>query len=134
MPRRLDRVVVSLLVLLVVALAAPPAAQEQAPPRAVFRSGVELVRLDVRVTGPDGTPVADLRPDEIVITSGCLEAVGLALRALCKPGDTVAVESPAYFSFLQLIESLGLRVLEIPATPAHGMSLDVLRYALVEVV
>jgi DNA-binding transcriptional MocR family regulator len=71
-----------------------------------------------------------LAPEEIVITNGCLEAVGLALRALCRPGDTVAVESPTYFSFLQLVESLGLRVLEIPATPAEGMSLDVLRYAL----
>ncbi len=71
-----------------------------------------------------------LRPEEIVITSGCLEAVGLALRALCKPGDTVAVESPTYFSFLQLLESLGLRMLEVPATAGRGISLEALRFAL----
>jgi DNA-binding transcriptional MocR family regulator len=71
-----------------------------------------------------------LKPEEIVITSGCLEAVGLALRALCRPGDTVALESPTFFSFFQTLESFGLRVLEIPATPREGMSLDVLRYAL----
>ncbi len=71
-----------------------------------------------------------LKPDEIVITSGCLEAVGLALRALCRPGDTVVVESPTFFSFFQTLESFGLRVLEIPATPSEGMSLEVLRYAL----
>lgn len=71
-----------------------------------------------------------VQPDEIVITSGCLEAVGLALRATCRPGDTVAAESPTYYSFLQLIETLGLRALEIPCTPRAGISLEALRYAL----
>lgn len=42
----------------------PPA---QDPPPATFKAGVELVRLDVRVTGADGRPVEDLRPDEITI-------------------------------------------------------------------
>ena len=65
-----------------------------------------------------------------MITSGCLEAVGLALRALCRPGDTVVVESPTYFSFLQLLESLGLRMLEVPATSGRGISLEALRFAL----
>mgnify|MGYP001580159834 CR=1 FL=1 len=32
-----------------------------------------------------------LSPDQIVITSGCVEAVVLSLRALCKPGDAVAI-------------------------------------------
>ena len=36
-----------------------------------------------------------LHPDQIVITSGCVEAVVLSLRALCQPGDTVAIEIPA---------------------------------------
>jgi DNA-binding transcriptional MocR family regulator len=72
----------------------------------------------------------DLRPDEIVITAGCLEGVSLALRALCRPGDTVAVESPTFFAFLQLLESLGLRVLEIPATASRGISIEALRFAL----
>jgi DNA-binding transcriptional MocR family regulator len=71
-----------------------------------------------------------LNPDEILITSGCVEAVQLALRATCRPGDTVAVESPCYYNFLQLIEEMGLKVLEIPATPQEGLSLEVLAYAL----
>jgi VWFA-related protein len=33
----------------------------------VFRSGVDLVRLDVRVTDDEGRPIADLRPDEMEI-------------------------------------------------------------------
>jgi len=71
-----------------------------------------------------------LRPDQIVITSGCVEAVVLSLRALCRPGDTVAIETPVYFNFLQLIEDLGLRTLEIPSSPVTGISLDALAYAL----
>lgn len=68
--------------------------------------------------------------DGIVTTSGCLEAVNLALRAICRPGDIVAVESPCYYNFLQAIEAMGLRALEIPCHPVHGMSLDALRYAI----
>jgi len=71
-----------------------------------------------------------LRPDEIVITDGCTEAVALALRCLCTPGDTIAVETPVYYNFLQLVESLGLKALEIPTDPSEGISLEALAYAL----
>ena len=69
-------------------------------------------------------------PDEVVITAGCVEAVLLSLRAVCRPGDTVAVESPCYYNFLQQIADLGLNVLEIPSAPREGMSLEALAYAL----
>lgn len=71
-----------------------------------------------------------LQPEEIVITSGCVEAVTLALQAVCRPGDTVAIASPVYYTFLNSIQWMGLKVLEIPATPGEGMSLDVLAYAI----
>ena len=71
-----------------------------------------------------------LGPDQIVITSGCVEAVVLALRILCKPGDAVAIETPVYFNFLQMIQDLGLKALEIPASPRGGISLEALEYAL----
>ncbi len=58
-----------------------------------------------------------LTPDEIVTTHGCFEAVNLSLRAVCKPGDTVAIESPIFFGFLQMIRMLGLQAIEIPADP-----------------
>ena len=38
-----------------------------APPQAVFRSGADLVRFDVRVTDGSGRPLHDLRPDEIEV-------------------------------------------------------------------
>ena len=71
-----------------------------------------------------------LSPDQIVITSGCVEAVVLALRIFCKPGDAVAIETPVYFNFLQMIQDLGLKALEIPASPRGGISLEALEYAL----
>jgi DNA-binding transcriptional MocR family regulator len=68
--------------------------------------------------------------DDVVITCGAAEAISLSLRALTRPGDTVAVESPAYFGTLQAIGALGLRALEIPVDPRAGIRLDVLSEAL----
>jgi DNA-binding transcriptional MocR family regulator len=67
-----------------------------------------------------------LAPDEFVVTVGTMEALTLCLRAVTRPGDTIAVESPTYYGLLQLIESLGLRAIEIPLHPRTGMDLDVL--------
>ncbi len=71
-----------------------------------------------------------LSPEDIVITSGCREAVTLALQAVCRPGDTVAVASPVYYTFLHTIQWMGLKVLEIPSDPREGMILEVLSYAI----
>lgn len=71
-----------------------------------------------------------LDADEIVITSGCGEAVSSCLQAVCRPGDTVAVESPICFDVFQYLENLGLKALEIPTHPRDGISLDALRFAL----
>lgn len=68
--------------------------------------------------------------DELVITVGCSEALNLSLRAITKPGDTIAVETPAFFGFLETIQSLNLRVLEIPTDPRTGLCLDATREAL----
>jgi DNA-binding transcriptional MocR family regulator len=71
-----------------------------------------------------------LAPADIVTTSGIIEAYSLSLRAVCRPGDTVAIESPAYFANLQALEALDLRALEIPAHPRYGISLEALRFAI----
>ena len=69
---------------------------------------------------------------DLVTTTGCMEAINLALRAATKPGDLVALESPTYYGFLQILQSLGLRALEIPTHPRTGISLDALELALAE--
>lgn len=85
-----------------------------------------LVRQLVRRSLAWGGPVA---AEEFIITNSCTESLGLCLRAVTKPGDTVAVESPAYYLMLQLLETLGLKALEIPTDPRTGMSLDALELA-----
>jgi DNA-binding transcriptional MocR family regulator len=71
-----------------------------------------------------------VRADDIVITNGCQEALTLALRAVTSPGDVVAIESPTFYGLLQVIDSLGLRALEIPTHPRDGISLQALQLAL----
>jgi DNA-binding transcriptional MocR family regulator len=61
--------------------------------------------------------------DEVVTTIGTMEALHLCLRSVARAGDTIAVESPAYFGVLQLIESLRMRALEIPAHAGTGIDL-----------
>lgn len=73
-----------------------------------------------------------IAPDDVMVTTGAMEAITLALRATCRAGDVVAIESPVYFGILQLIESLGLRVVEIPTHPRTGMQLESLREAVDE--
>src|SRR5258708_17690520 len=68
----------------------------------------------------------------IVTTTGCMEAINLCLRAVTKPGDLLALESPTYYGFLQILQTLGLRALEIPTHPRTGISLEALELALAE--
>ncbi|MFX7878941.1 aminotransferase class I/II-fold pyridoxal phosphate-dependent enzyme, partial [Acinetobacter baumannii] len=53
----------------------------------------------------------------------------LALRAVASPGDVIAVESPTYYGLLQILESLGMRALEVPCSPQTGLSLEALELA-----
>lgn len=66
----------------------------------------------------------------LVTTAGCMEAINLCLRAVTQPGDTVALESPTYYGFLQILQALGLRALEIPTDPRSGISLEALQVGL----
>ena len=87
----------------------------------IYMDEPALVRQLVRRSLAWGGPLAG---EEIVITNSCTEALGLCLRAVTRPGDTVAVESPAYYLMLQLLETLGLKALEIPTDPRLGLSVE----------
>jgi len=69
---------------------------------------------------------------DLVTTTGCMEAINICLRAVTKPGDLVALESPTFYGFLQILQTLGLRALEIPTHPRSGISLEALELALAE--
>lgn len=67
-----------------------------------------------------------IKPEEVLITTGCLEAITTCLKAVTQYGDTVAVESPNYFGIFQAIESMGLKVVEISSDPVDGLDIDCL--------
>jgi DNA-binding transcriptional MocR family regulator len=68
--------------------------------------------------------------DEVVVTAGCMEALAISLKAVTSPGDTVAIESPTYFGIYQVMQSLGLKVVEIAMDPETGVDLDCLEKAI----
>ena len=65
-----------------------------------------------------------LSPDDIITTVGATEALNLSLRAVARPGDVIAIESPSFFGILHIIQSLGMRVCEIPTHPRDGICLE----------
>ncbi|MHC0043379.1 aminotransferase-like domain-containing protein [Vibrio campbellii] len=65
----------------------------------------------------------NLTHDDIVITSGALEALNLSLQAVTQPGDIVVVESPTFYGALQAIERLGLKAIEVHVDAKQGHSL-----------
>ena len=69
-------------------------------------------------------------PDEICITNGAQEALSIALQAVAKKGDVVAVESPTYHGLLELIESLGMLAIEVETCPEEGITLSALEKTL----
>lgn len=68
--------------------------------------------------------------DDIVVTAGCMESLAICLKAVTKPGDAVAIESPTYFAIFQVMENLGLKVVEIPTDPVTGIDLNFLDEAI----
>lgn len=71
-----------------------------------------------------------INPDDIVITNGAQEALTIALQCVAKRGDIIAVESPCFFGMIELIETLGMKALEIYTCTEEGVCLDELTLAL----
>lgn len=93
----------------------------------VYSNGTEELRRVIARRALEGG--VRVTPGDVVVTAGCLEAILLALRAVARPGDAIALESPTHFMLLQAIESLGMRALEIPTHPRTGISVDALDLA-----
>ena len=69
----------------------------------------------------------NLTDKDILTTAGCMSAISYCLMALTKRGDTIAVESPCFYGILQLSQSLGLKILELPTDPETGVDMDSLK-------
>ena len=68
--------------------------------------------------------------DDIVITSGALEALNLSLQALTQPGDFILLQQTIFYGAWQAAERLGLQVITIPEHPQFGFDLASFEQAL----
>lgn len=68
--------------------------------------------------------------EDVVVTAGAVEALSLCVKAVTKAGDAIAIESPTYYAIFQLMESYGLKVVEVPTDPVTGADLDYLETAI----
>ncbi len=73
---------------------------------------------------------AVVAPDDIMITSGAMESISLLLRVLTRPGDAILVQSPTFMVYLQMVELMGLRAIEIPSCSQEGISVDLVAKAI----
>ncbi|MFL1562444.1 PLP-dependent aminotransferase family protein [Pseudomonas sp. O64] len=63
-------------------------------------------------------------PDEIIITTGCQEALMCSIRSICSQGDIVVVESPSFHGAIQTLKVCGIKVIEVPSHPLTGIDLE----------
>jgi DNA-binding transcriptional MocR family regulator len=75
----------------------------------------QLVTVGVRASAED-----------IVITSGAMNAMRLAIGVITRPGDAVAVESPTFFALLPMLRDAGLLVVEVATDPTTGINVEAL--------
>jgi len=64
--------------------------------------------------------LGEVPPEEILVTCGATEALGIAIRAVLKPGDAVAVESPTYYDYFRQLSAAGARIVEVPVAAGGG--------------
>ena len=65
--------------------------------------------------------------DQMIITTGCTQALHGMIRLLTQPGDVVACEAPAYYATLEILGDLGIRVLPISVRDNEGIDLELTR-------
>ncbi len=73
-----------------------------------------------------------VNPDDILITNGAQEALSIALQCVAKQGDVIAIESPCFFGMIELIETLGMKALEVYTCTEDGVCLDELTKAIAQ--
>jgi DNA-binding transcriptional MocR family regulator len=114
-------------------LAAPAAAVSQAFAEAAQEVIPYLHDIGVELTGvpPLRAAIAErycarglpTDPDEIIVTTGALHAIGLILATYTQPGDRVLVEQPTYHGALSAMGTRGIRPVPVAMTQ-EGWELD----------
>ncbi|MDT5327391.1 MAG: hypothetical protein QOF25_4543, partial [Mycobacterium sp.] len=114
-------------------LAAPVAAVSQAFTEAAHEVNPYLHDIGIELTGVPPLRVAiaerycarglPTHPDDIMVTTGALHAIGLILATYTQPGDRVLVEQPTYHGALAAMATRGIRPVPVAMT-GDGWDLD----------
>ena len=67
----------------------------------------------------------DEDPDCILVTTGARQALFLTARAILRPGDAAACESPSFMGIIESLRATGAQVLPVPVDEG-GLSVDAL--------
>ncbi len=62
---------------------------------------------------------------DLIVTSGARQGLTLAARAILRPGDAVACESPTFMGVIESVKSIDTRVIPVPMD-SDGLDLDAL--------
>lgn len=80
----------------------------------------------------------NVRSDQILITDGGQQAIDLVCKAFLRPGDSVALENPAYPGAIAILTGARARALAVPVEPdaertgRAGLDLDALETVLMQ--
>ena len=69
--------------------------------------------------------------DEVIVTTGAQQAIGLATALYARPGEVVAVEDPTYLTAIDVFTAAGVRLLPVPIG-VQGVRPERLRDAILE--
>ena len=83
-----------------------------------------IIRSGEMIAGRLARRGISVSAEEMVITTGCTQALHGMIKLLAKPGDVVACEAPAYYATLEILGDMGIRVLPIPVRDSQGVDLD----------
>jgi DNA-binding transcriptional MocR family regulator len=75
--------------------------------------------------------VADLEPQQLIVTTGSQQALDLLGKTMINPGDKVIVEGPTFLATIQCFRLYGAEVLSAPID-AHGVQVDKLEQMIEE--
>ncbi|XP_078112317.1 tyrosine aminotransferase isoform X2 [Sander vitreus] len=69
-------------------------------------------------------PEAPLEAEDVILTSGCSQAIDLAISVLCNPGDNILVPCPGFSLYKTLAVSMGIKVKLYNLLPEKSWEVD----------
>jgi len=70
---------------------------------------------------------SDVKPEEVVVTTGAKTAIFVGLAAYLRPGDEVIIPEPSYYAYAQVAKTFEAKPVFVPMRfePGKGFSLDI---------